>query len=119
MRSGFEKKVAAALTKRKVAYEYEKTRLKYTVPISTHTYTPDFLLANGIYIEAKGLFDRASRKKMALVIEQHPDLDIRLLFMRDNPIYKGSKQKYSDWCETRGIDYHVSPIGEVPDAWLG
>lgn len=55
---------------------------------------------------------------MALVIEQHPDLDIRLLFMRDNPIYKGSKTKYSTWCKERGIKFHVSANGEVPDEWL-
>lgn len=118
MRSGFEKKVAKHLNERGVKYKYESERLKYTVPATPRVYTPDFLLPNGILVEVKGKFDRDSRKKMALVIEQHPGLDIRLLFMRDNPINKGSKTKYSDWCEERSIKYHVSPLGEVPDAWL-
>jgi hypothetical protein len=118
MRSGFEKKTATNLTARGVEYKYETERLRYTVPATPRVYTPDFLLPNGIYVECKGKFDRDSRKKMALVIEQHPDKDIRLLFMRDNPINKGSKTKYSTWCNERGIKYAVSATGEVPDAWL-
>jgi hypothetical protein len=118
MRSGFEKKVAKCLEKKKVQFEYEKERLPYLVPTIRKVYTPDFLLPNGIVIEAKGNFDRASRKKMALVLEQHKDRDIRMLFMRDNPINKGSKTKYSDWCKERGIKFHISSLGEVPDEWL-
>lgn len=88
------------------------------VPQTKHIYTPDFLLPNGIYVEAKGNFDRNSRSKMALVIEQHPDKDIRMLFMRNNYISKKSKTKYSDWCEIRNIKYHVSAMGNIPEEWL-
>lgn len=55
---------------------------------------------------------------MGLVINQHPDKDIRMLFMRDNYIYKGSKTKYSDWCKAHGIKYHVSAHGTVPEEWF-
>lgn len=117
-RSGFEHKVAKCLEGNKVEYTYEKEKIQYIIPASKHNYLPDFRLTNGIFIEAKGKWDAASRKKMVLAIEQNPDKDIRLLFMRDNKITKTSKTKYSDFCEKRGIKYHVSPIGEVPAAWL-
>lgn len=55
---------------------------------------------------------------MALVFEQHPDRDIRMLFMRDNYISKQSKTKYSTWCDKRNIKYHVSLMGTVPEEWL-
>lgn len=92
--------------------------MHYEVPVKKHRYTPDFILANGIIVECKGRFDAATRQKMAYVIEQNPDLDIRLLFMRDNTISKASTTKYSDWCDKRGIKYTVSSSGEVPEEWL-
>lgn len=93
-------------------------KLKYTVPQSAHTYTPDFILPNGVHVEVKGNFNREARTKMVLVIEQNPDVDIRLLFMRDNYISKKSKTKYSDFCKKRNIKYHVSVMGEIPKEWL-
>jgi hypothetical protein len=118
LRSGFEKKVAQYLDKHKVEYEYETQVLAYTIPASKHRYTPDYILPNGIIIEVKGNFTAPQRKKMAAVIEQHPDKDIRMLFMRDNKISKSSNTKYSDWCEKRGVKYHVSANGTVPEDWL-
>jgi hypothetical protein len=117
-RSGFEKKVGKFLKDNKVPFEYETVKLKYKVPESEHTYTPDFILPNGVHVEVKGLFNREARTKMALVKEQHPDKDIRMLFMRNNYISKQSKTKYSDWCEKRGIKYHVSLMGTVPEEWI-
>lgn len=117
-RSGFEKKVAASLKDRKVPFKYEQGKVPYIVPESKHNYVPDFELPNGIMVEAKGKLDRAARKKMVLVIAQNPDLDIRMLFMRDNYIAKGSKTKYSEWCKKNGIKYHVSVNGDIPDSWI-
>jgi hypothetical protein len=118
LRSGFEKRVAIHLDECKVTYEYENERIAYTVPESKHVYIPDFTLANGIRVEVKGNFDAKSRQKMAFVTEQNPDLDIRMLFMSDNKISKSSKTRYSDWCEKRGLEYHVSPSGTIPTEWL-
>lgn len=118
LRSGFELKVAKALDARKVKYEYEETKIAYEVPVTKRTYTPDFKLPNGIFIEAKGRFTAADRKKMSLVIEQNPDLDIRMLFMLDNTLSKSSKTTYSMWSEKRNIKYHVSKDGDIPDEWL-
>jgi hypothetical protein len=116
-RSGFEKKVADNLKALKIPYEYEKEKIGYTVPSTNRNYICDFKIGD-IYIEAKGVFDRETRAKMAFVIEQNPDKDIRLLFMRDNKIAKNSKTKYTDWCRKRGIKAAVSPIGEIPEEWI-
>lgn len=118
MKSGFEKKVAAYLESKKVPFEYETLRVPFVVPAKKRTYNPDFMLPNGVIVEAKGKLDRDVREKMALVIEQNPHLDIRMLFMRDNKITKQSKTRYSDWCTKRGIKYAVSEQGHIPDAWV-
>lgn len=118
LRSGFELKTAKYLDERKIKYEYETLAVKYEVPASNHTYKPDFILPNGIIVECKGRFTAADRKKMSLVIEQNPELDIRLLFMVDNTLNKSSKTTYSMWCEKRNIKCHVSRAGEVPPEWL-
>lgn len=93
-------------------------KLSYIVPASKKNYIPDYRLPNNVILEAKGKLDRDARKKMALIKEQHPDADIRILFMRDNPITKGSKTRYSDWAKAHGFIYAVSEKGVVPDGWL-
>lgn len=118
LRSGLEKKVAEYLDKTGVGYEYETVKISYTVPERVHTYTPDFILPNGIITEVKGRFTPADRKKMSLVIEQNPDLDIRMLFMVNNRLSRTSKTTYVDWCAKRNIKCHVSSKGEIPEAWL-
>lgn len=117
LRSGFELKVATQLGDRKIPFDYEAEKLTYEVPATIHSYTPDFR-TNGIYIEAKGRFTPADRRKMALVIEQNPDKDIRLLFMLNNTLSKSSKTTYTDWCEKRGIKCAVSKTGELPEDWI-
>lgn len=118
-KSGYEKKVAAYLELKGKEFEYEAERLKYLIPESKHNYIPDFVLKeNRIVIESKGLWDRTSRAKMALVIEQNPDRDIRMLFMRNNKINKAAKMTYGDWCDKRNIKWAVSLKGEVPEEWL-
>lgn len=118
LRSGLEFKIAQNLEKAKMGYKYEEVDVTYTVPESKHKYKPDFVLDNGIVIEAKGRFTPADRRKMALVTEQNPDLDIRMLFMVDNTLSKSSKTKYTDWCKARGIPCHVSREGDIPKDWL-
>lgn len=111
-------KIAKSLADQGVEVRYEQAKIKFTVPSKARNYIPDFQLPNGIFVEGKGKLDRGTREKMALVIEQNPDKDIRLLFMRDNKISKVSKTKYSDWCEQRGIKYAVSEQGVVPESWI-
>lgn len=116
VRSDFELRVAKDLEKRKVRFKYEETILHYEVPSRVARYTPDFVLANGVVIEVKGRLTTADRKKMVLVKESNPTLDIRLLFMRAaNPIRKGSDTTYGDWATKKNFKWCE---GTVPSEWL-
>lgn len=95
---------------------YEQSILKYTIPASIHQYTPDFILSNGIIIEAKGIFEVADRQKHLLIKTQFPHLDIRFVFQNaNNKLYKGSKTTYAMWCEKNGFKYATKLI---PASWF-
>lgn len=114
-RSGLEKRVADDLLSRGTPYLYEKLKISYSVPQRQATYTPDFVLENGIIVEAKGVFDTQDRAKHLLVKEQHPELDIRFVFQRGNqPIYKGSPTTHGAWCDKHDFQWAEKLI---PPAW--
>lgn len=115
-RSRFELKIGKQLFKLKVPFEYEKIKLKFQQPPKDRTYTPDFILPNGIIIEAKGRLTVKTRQKHEWVKDQHPELDIRFVFQRaKNPIYKGSKTTYGDWADKNGFRWANKTI---PVSWL-
>jgi len=115
-RSGLEEKVADQLKKSGVEFGYETTKIKYVVPESVHTYTPDFTFPNGLIVETKGRFVAADRKKHLLIQKQCPNLDIRFVFQNSkNKISKGSKTTYADWATKHGFKYADK---EIPDEWL-
>lgn len=115
-RSGLEDKVVKQLESLGEAIRYEELKLEYLVPKSKHTYTPDFLLSNGLIIETKGRFLVADRKKHLLVKEQYPDLDIRFVFTNPNAkITKTSKTSYAMWCDKNGFKYAK---GLIPEEWI-
>jgi hypothetical protein len=116
-RSGLEKRIADDLKAKGVPFDYEKLKIEYTVPAREAKYTPDFvILSNGIIVEAKGIFDADDRKKHLLIKQQHPELDIRLVFSRAAaPIYKGSPTTHAAWAEHHGFQYAEKLI---PDEWL-
>ena len=106
-RSKFEARVEVALlnlTGGKV--EYEITAIPYTLESN---YWPDFQVPYAIYVEAKGRFTGPDRRKMLAVKKAHPEKDIRLCFMRNNPLYKGSKTTYLQWAAKHGFKATVFP----------
>ena len=112
-RSGFESKLANQLQRSGVCFEYETLKIEYR---KVSTYTPDFILPNGIIIEAKGVWTVEDRTKHLLVRAQHPHLDMRLVFMNAaNKIRKGSDTTYAKWCDKKGIIYADKII---PKSWL-
>lgn len=114
-KSGFEKKIADALLLAGHQANYETQKLRYTVPEKEHTYTPDFILSNGIIVEAKGRLTYTDRVKMKWVKKSNPALDIRFVFMKQtNTINKGSKTTYAGWAEKNGFKYAEKTI---PEAW--
>lgn len=115
-RSGLEERVAEQLDQLGVEYTYEKLKLKYTKPASSHVYTPDFVLSNGIIVETKGRFLAPDRQKHILVKRHNPDLDIRFVFSNSNArISKSSKTTYAMWCRKYGYKYADKTI---PEEWL-
>lgn len=121
-RSGFEQTVKRLLEESVIPFGYEDVKLEYTVPATVHKYTPDLTFRDKhdniiIYIECKGRFTAADRKKMLLVKDQHPDKKIKLLFQKsNNTITRTSKTTYSMWAEKNGFEWAEGP--EIPKQWL-
>lgn len=114
-RSKFEKSIADNCVDEKMkGVTYESETIEYVWPERKAKYTPDFKLPNGIYIEAKGILDLDARKKHLLVQKQHPDKDIRFVFMRNSRLYKGSPSTYGDWCDKNGFKWALKLI---PEEW--
>lgn len=109
-----------------MTYEFESQWVKYTVPAREAKYLPDFPIPNThILIEAKGRFGgfksdssgAQERQKLILLKEQHPELDIRIVFQdAKKPIYKGSKTTYAKWATDHGFKW--SDKGRVPAEWV-
>ena len=115
-RSGLEEVISNKLAENNIDGEYEKHKIKYIKPATEHTYTPDFKLPNGIFVETKGRFVTEDRKKHVLIRKQHPELDIRFVFQNSkNKIRKGSPTTYADWCNKHGFKYADKVI---PQEWL-
>jgi len=114
-RSGLEIKVAELLNKLKVDYGYECIKIEWE-DLAYRTYTPDFVLSNGIIIETKGMFTAADRRKHLAVKKQHPKLDIRFVFENSKrKLRKGAKSSYGEWCIKHDFRYYDRVI---PEDWL-
>ena len=111
-RSDFEEEVALELIKQKVKFEYESRKIKYFIE---YKYTPDFLLPNGIIIEAKGYFRLEHQRKHRLIKKQHPELDIRFVYQKLNSKLQGGRFTCQEWCEKYDFKYAEKTI---PEEWI-
>jgi hypothetical protein len=115
VRSQFERDVLEnALTNGQPA-EYEPRAFEYSVLIE-RTYTPDFVLPNGLWVECKGYFTPEDRRKMMWLRKSFPHQRIALLFQKDNTLGRGSKTRYSEWAERKGFLWHVGDT--IPPTWF-
>ena len=113
-RSQLEEKVADLLVELGVDYDYESEKLKYIIE---HTYCPDFILTNGVYLECKGYWDSKDRRKVKQVIKDNPDVDLRMVFQSPyNKISKRSKTTYAQWCDRNKIKW--CSYQKIPLDWL-
>lgn len=100
----------------KFKVEYEPDHIEYTL---TKEYIPDFRIefkdGRVMYIEAKGFLRPEDRAKLLAVKAQHSDIDIRIIFERDNKMSRTSKVRYSDWATKHGFPFS---IGTVPRSWF-
>ena len=114
-RSGLEHNISIYLDTYKVKYDYECIKIEWE-DLAYRTYTPDFVLDNGIIIETKGRFMAADRRKHIAIKKQHPKLDIRFVFTNSRAkLSKGAKSSYADWCIKHGFRYYDRII---PEDWL-
>lgn len=127
-KSKLEVKVAKWLKQHKVRFKYESTMLPYRQRIlharcdsckSTHVsrsrnYLPDFTLASGFILEAKGILDTAQRQKFIALKEE--GYDFALVFQSNNKISKDSDTRYLEWCARYEIPACVFP--KIPEEWL-
>ena len=114
-RSGLEIKISDYLKELKVKFVYEGIKIEWE-DLAYRTYTPDFVLHNGIIIETKGRFTAADRRKHLAIKKQHPKLDIRFVFTNSkSKLRKGAKSSYADWCIKYDFRYYDRII---PEDWL-
>lgn len=114
-RSGLEQSVSEKLTQLKIKFLYEAVKIEWE-DLAYRTYTPDFVLPNGIIIETKGRFTVADRRKHKCIKKQHPELDIRFVFTNSKcKLQKGAKTSYAQWCIKHGFQYYDRII---PEDWL-
>ena len=113
-RSKLEENIANLLDGLGVSFQYESEKLDYTIE---HTYTPDFVLPNYTYIEAKGYWSPEDRRKILNVKKSNPEIDLRMVFQAPfNTISKKSKTTYAKWCERHDIPW--TSWQNIPLDWL-
>jgi len=121
LKSGLEELVYNYLENNTVAFKYEGKKITYFQPAIKKTYTPDFPIEGSFIIETKGAFNSADRKKMKLIKQQNPKLDLRIIFSNANTkIGKKSKTTYAKWCTMFGFPFHciASTKETFPTKWL-
>ena len=113
-RSKLEENIASLLEGLGVSYQYESEKLSYTIE---HNYTPDFVLPNYTYLEAKGYWSAEDRRKILNVKKSNPEIDLRMIFQAPyNTISKKSKTTYAKWCEKHDIPW--TSYHDIPIEWL-
>jgi hypothetical protein len=113
LKSGFERSFTTNLKSREIKFKYESTKVPYVLERS---YFPDFeIIDHGFFIETKGLLDRDSKAKMIAVKQQHPELDIRFVFMKADRRIPGTKETHAHWAERNGFKWAE---GIAPEEWF-
>lgn len=123
-RSKLEERTSEQL--KSINWLYEGEQLNYSIPITHHKYTPDFVITKPdgrkLFLECKGRhrwggMDLETRKKMEYVKQQNPNLDIRFVFDKaNNKIGTSPKSMtWEQWAEKMGYKYTINII---PIEWF-
>ena len=121
-----ERTFAIALTNQRVSWQYEPEKISwFPAPPKMRTYTPDFKVqrkdGSYFFVEFKGYLRPGDKTKMRAVKKQHPEIDIRFVFMNahkyasKNIRKDGTRQTYAEWAESYG---YLWAHKEMPEAWL-
>jgi Phage endonuclease I len=118
-RSKLELRFEDILLEAKAEYEYEVTVIPYIVPESSHKYTVDWTLLNGLLIETKGyLSDHQERNKYVLLKQQYPELDLRFVFDNPNKLCGGTKYSHAKWADKYGFQWCGIKDVETIQSWI-
>ena len=118
-RSKLELKFEEIIKEFDVAYDYEVTKIPYTIPESNHNYTVDWTFINGLLVETKGyLSDHKERYKYVLLKQQHPDLDLRFVFDNVNKLCGGTKYTHGTWATKNGFKFCSIKDTETIKQWI-
>lgn len=109
-RSKLESTIRRGMPRRKdLKIAYESEYITYT---QICYYNPDFVVTfptgRKMYIEVKGYFRPEDRRKMASVVKCNPNLDIRMVFPKNN-------KRDERWCTKHNVKY---AIGHTPKDWF-
>lgn len=103
-KSLLERDFAVTLTKANIVFEYEADKIPYVRPSS---YTPDWKISKNTYLETKGEFSPSQRSNLLSFLEQHPEIEIIMIFAQaNNTLNKKSKMTYGEWCKRHKIKFH-------------
>jgi hypothetical protein len=131
-KSTLECEIAEQLLANNLKWDYEAVEYSYNYPLAAEcndcgstnifkrrTYLADFRIFNADgtprILEGKGKCDRDERKKIKAIINSNQDIDIRMVFQRNNWITKAHCSKYSDWCDKEQIKWAIK---KIPKDWL-
>ena len=120
-RSKFEEAVAEQLQLR--GWRYESEKIKYKIPESEHTYTPDFSRPGDCtsrdksktVVESKGRFrSKAEADKYIHIRDSNPNIKLVFVFQNPRVAMPGAKRRkdgtiytMADWCERNNFDYYT------------
>ena len=109
-KSGLEKRFAELLLKHGVKAKYEAKTFEF---VKVAHYKPDWELAENLYVETKGYFSPSNRGNLLSFREQHPNVEIILVFEEPyNRLSSKSKTTYAAWATKHGFRW--SGINDFP-----
>ena len=113
-RSRLEERLAKWFELNEIPFTYESLKLNYQI---SAVYKPDFILENGVILEAKGYLKPGDRRKMLCVRDFNPECDIRFVFQApNNRLNKDSTTTYAAWAEKHGFLW--CSANNIPLTWL-
>ena len=105
-RSGLEDAFRDLCDKEGLLVTYETDTIPFIAPAQKRKYKPDWTVSKDVYVETKGRFVAADRKKAIYIRDQHPEVRILYVFQRpNNTLSKASSTTYGEWCDKNGLQW--------------
>ena len=107
--------VEIAKVNKDLRYEPKDSVLEWTSKI-LHKYTPDFVLPNGVLVEAKGWFRPKEQEKYLSLKANYKELDLRFLFQKPHQkLPRAKRMTYAKWADKHKFIWAEGPY--IPKEW--